>query len=107
MLIPANDFEVDDWMSSRITALRGVEGGYAIARASRRGISSVSDHFGRLLAEQRSSETIATLAATVPVARPGATAYARIGDAFGWTCVAALAVTYWLLRRSRPARISP
>jgi apolipoprotein N-acyltransferase len=85
-------------MSSRITALRGVEGGYAIARASRRGISSVSDRFGRLLAEQRSSATISTMSAAVPVAPAGATVYARAGDVFGWACAAAVALMYPLLR---------
>jgi predicted amidohydrolase len=53
MLVPAADFVVDAWMASRMTALRGVEGGYAIARTARTGSLTISDRYGRILAEQR------------------------------------------------------
>ena len=50
MLVPAWDFDRDGWMSdrltARLTALRGVESGFAIARSTRGGVSSVSDRFG-------------------------------------------------------------
>lgn len=46
MLVPANDFEVDDWLTARMTVLRGVESGFSIARAARGGgISFVSDSY--------------------------------------------------------------
>ena len=87
MLVLANDFEVDDWMTARMTALRGVEGGYSIARAARRGINFASDPYGRILAEHRSGRALSTLTATVPSGPVGPTIYSLIGDSFGWLCV--------------------
>lgn len=106
MLVPALDFDVDDKMAARMTALRGVEGGYSIARATRRGFSMVSDRYGRALAEHRSGRTLSTLTATVPDASAGPTVYATIGDAFGWLCVigwAALVFARFLKPSFRPA----
>lgn len=86
MLVPALDFDVDDEMAARMTALRGVEGGYSVARATRRGFSMVSDPYGRVLAEHRTGLALSMLTATVPGASAGPTVYAMIGDAFGWLC---------------------
>ena len=91
MLVLANDFEVDDWMTARMTALRGVEGGYSIARAARHGISFTGDPYGRILNEHRSGQALSTLTATVPSGARGPTLYSSIGDAFGWFCVVAWA----------------
>ncbi|WBH15859.1 nitrilase-related carbon-nitrogen hydrolase [Sphingomonas radiodurans] len=106
MLVPALDFDVDDEMAARITALRGVEGGYSIARATRRGFSMASDPYGRILAERRSGRALSTLTATVPTVSAGPTVYATIGDAFGWLCVvgwAALVLARFLKLLSPPA----
>ena len=52
MLVPAWDFDyLDGWMASRTTTMRGVENGYTIIRASREGLLTVSDAYGRILAE--------------------------------------------------------
>ena len=40
LLVPAWDFYVDAWWASRVAALRGVEGGYSVVRASREELSS-------------------------------------------------------------------
>lgn len=92
MLVPANDFEVDDWLTARMTVLRGVEGGFSITRAARHGISLVSDRHGRVIAERRSSATMGALVSRTPVDAGDATIYARFGDVFGWLCVLA-----WML----------
>lgn len=86
MLVPANDFEVDDWLTARMTVLRGVEGGSSIARAARQGISFVSDRYGRVIAERRSSATMGTLLTRTAVDPGDATIYTKFGDLFGWLC---------------------
>lgn len=92
MLVPANDFEVDDWLTARMTVLRGVESGFSIARAARGGgISFVSDRYGRIIAERRSDATMGILRSTSLIQFSGPTIYASVGDLFGWICVLVLA----------------
>jgi apolipoprotein N-acyltransferase len=91
MLVLANDFEVDDKMTANMTAMRGVEGGYAVVRSSRKGLSFVSDPFGRIMAQSRSKQQVQSLVVAVPTTIAGQTIYARIGDVFGWLCVILLA----------------
>lgn len=102
MLVPAWDFDyLDGWMASRITMVRGIENGYTIVRASREGLLTVSDAFGRVLAERKSSAMPgSSLLATVTVADPVQTLYTRIGNLFGWLSVAA-AVMFLLVGRGR------
>jgi apolipoprotein N-acyltransferase len=87
MLVPANDFEVDDWLTARMTVLRGVEDGSSIARAARHGISFVSDRYGRVIAERRSNAAMGALLARAPTDPGNATYYTVLGDLFGWGCV--------------------
>ena len=87
MIVPANDFNVDDWMTSRMTVLRGIESGFSIARSARNGISFVSDPYGRVLSERRSTKDLFTLETEVPEGLSHRTIYAVIGDLFGWLCV--------------------
>lgn len=88
MLVPAWDFVRDAWLSDRLTALRGVESGYAIVRATREGISSLSDSRGRILAEGMSSPGMTVVTGLAPTTR-APTLYGRVGNLFGWLCVAA------------------
>ena len=104
MLVLANDFDVDDRMAAAVTALRGIEGGYAIARSARHGLSFISDPYGRMVAERRSSAATGTLSARAPAALATPTLYARIGDLFGWTCVAAWLGLVLAMRRRRHRR---
>lgn len=94
MLVPAADFEhLDGWMAAHMTIARGVENGYTIARASRYGLLTVSDPYGRVLAETPSSPMPGSvLVATARVALPVPTLYTRIGNLFGWLCVVAAAL---------------
>jgi apolipoprotein N-acyltransferase len=88
MLVPGWDSGRDAWEHSRVAALRGVEGGYSIVRAARDGFLTISDSYGRVLDQERSSERpFAELEAKVPIGS-GMTVYDRIGDTFGWLALA-------------------
>jgi apolipoprotein N-acyltransferase len=102
MLVPAWDFDyLDGWMEARTTVVRGVENGYTIVRASREGLLTVSDPYGRILAEVPSSAMPGrSLLVTTVVAAQVSTLYTRIGNVFGWLCVAA-AIGFLLAGRGR------
>jgi len=106
MLVPAWDFDRDAWITARMTHMRGVENGFAVVRASRDGLLSISDAYGRELAVEPSAGLPgATLLRTVEVGGEVNTLYTRIGDLLGWVCVVAAA--FWLvaaIRRRRRAR---
>jgi apolipoprotein N-acyltransferase len=103
VLAPAWDFGTDGWLHSRMAVLRGVESGFALVRAARRGRLTVSDTRGRVLAEARSGASrTTTLLATVPVG-PVRTVYSRLGDWLGWLSVVLLAIAV-VPRRRREKR---
>jgi apolipoprotein N-acyltransferase len=92
MLVPAWDFDDDRVMHGHMAIMRGVEDGFAIARAARMGYLTVSDNRGRILAEITSdSAPFATLLAAVPSAHQP-TVFLTLGDWFGWTSIVALLV---------------
>jgi apolipoprotein N-acyltransferase len=100
MLVPAWDFVADGRLHARMALIRGVENGFALARAATAGRLTVSDRYGRVIAEAITSpEQPVTLVADVGL-RGGATLYARVGDAFAWLCAAStLGLLTWRLRR--------
>jgi apolipoprotein N-acyltransferase len=88
---------VNDWRSIRIAhfqmhAFRAIEAGLPIVRAASSGISGGFDPWGRVLGF---SDFFApgdrSLTVQLPIGGVR-TLYARIGDALGWLCVAALVV---------------
>lgn len=91
--VPAGDFGRDGWLHGRIAVMRGVENGFAVVRAAHKGLLTISDAQGRLVAKAADSPTaMSTLAATVALGS-GPTLYTRIGDVFAWlTVLATLAV---------------
>ncbi|MGK5044827.1 nitrilase-related carbon-nitrogen hydrolase [Janthinobacterium sp. GB4P2] len=104
MLVPAWDFQLDAWMGARMTMVRGVENGYAVLRAAREGVLTVSDVYGRVLAERASSAMPgSTLLAPLPVHPPVATWAGWLGPLFGWLCVALGVILLCLGRRAAPA----
>jgi apolipoprotein N-acyltransferase len=106
LLVPAWDFEADRWLHCRMAVMRGVEGGFSIARAAKQGLLTVSDSRGRVLAEERTDAApFATLTARIPVAHEG-TPYARYGDWLPWICfpVAAGSGICLLYRPRRPGQ---
>ena len=102
LLVPAWDFGTDSWLHSRMAILRGVESGFAIARAARDGTLTLSDDRGRVMAETPSNlGADAVLLGTLPL-RSDRTLYARWGNWFAWLDLAGLIVLSGLALR--PAR---
>jgi apolipoprotein N-acyltransferase len=94
VLVPAWDFAyLDGWLEARTTIFRGVENGYSIVRASREGLLTASDPYGRILDEVPSSVFPGrSMLVRVVVADPVPTLYTHIGNVFGWLCVIAAIV---------------
>jgi apolipoprotein N-acyltransferase len=93
LIVSASDFVADGWLHGRMAVLRGVEGGFSIARSADLGILTATDDRGRVLAEQNTviGPPLVTEVATVPV-RHDATIYSRFGDWFAWLCMGLLPV---------------
>ncbi len=92
MLTPAWDFVSDGEYHSRIAVLRGVEQGFSVIRTANQGRLTLSDPYGRIVAEAESSESpVTTLLADAPIGSVP-TVYRELGDAFGWACVVLVAV---------------
>lgn len=107
LLVPAWDFDTDDWVHSRIAILRGVESGFAIARAARDGQLTLSDDRGRVLAHANSVERNASVIGNLPL-RHTHTLYARWGNWFAWLVLALLSgllvLAFLKPRRTRPGQ---
>jgi apolipoprotein N-acyltransferase len=101
LLVPAWDFGIDGWLHSRMAIMRGVESGFAIARAARSGRLTLSDDRGRVVAEASSAQHDAELVGDLPL-HDTHTLYARWGDWFAWLDLAALLVLLGMALR--PAR---
>ena len=82
----------DGPLQSRVARLRAVEGGFALVRAAKEGVVTVSDAYGRARFATATSGA-PDVVAVVPVEPgPGATLYARAGDWFGHLCVGGAAL---------------
>ncbi|WP_078963364.1 nitrilase-related carbon-nitrogen hydrolase [Streptomyces durhamensis] len=105
MLVPAHDWKEYGGAHTGKAALAAVEGGYALFRQDAEGVSAAYDAQGQLLATGDYFTTgRQTTVANVPV-RGVTTVYDRIGDAFAWLCLAALAALTLtaVVRARRPA----
>jgi apolipoprotein N-acyltransferase len=103
LFAPAWDFGEDAWLHSRMAVTRGVENGMTIVRSARQGALTVSDPYGRVIAEGRTSgSSMVTVTAQLP-SRAVSTLYTRFGDWFAWVCVIMFAAgtAASCLRRSR------
>ena len=92
LLVPAWDFIVDGRMHSRMAVVRGIENGFAIARAAAGGKLTVSDAYGRIIAEKTTSETEPVMLTAQIGLSSGGTLYSKLGDVFAWLCVCAAIV---------------
>jgi apolipoprotein N-acyltransferase len=93
LLVPGWDFQMDRLYHGHMAIMRGVESGFAIARAARGGYLTVTDNRGRIIAEaQSNSAPFATLTASVPAVHDR-TIYLMLGDWFAWFALAALVFT--------------
>lgn len=90
LLVPASDFTVDGWLHSLMAIMRGVESGFALARAAHAGRLTLSDDRGRVVAEASSERRDAALVGDLPL-RETHTLYTQWGDWFAWLNLAALA----------------
>ncbi|KLD62045.1 apolipoprotein N-acyltransferase [Dyella japonica] len=90
LLVPAWDFSIDGWLHGRMAIMRGVESGFAVARAPRSGRLTLSDDRGRVVAEASSEQHDAELVGDLPL-RETHTLYSRWGDWFVWLSLLGLA----------------
>jgi apolipoprotein N-acyltransferase len=91
LLVPAWDFDRDAWLHSRMAVLRGIETGLPVVRAARSGAVTVSDAYGRVLADDRDAGRTGSSAVAATPAPAPITVYARFGDWFAWLCALATA----------------
>jgi apolipoprotein N-acyltransferase len=102
LLVPAWDFGEDGEYAARLSAVRGVETGMPMLRAAREGMLTISDGYGRVVAEKASAPMPGvTLLGSVPVPVSSPTLYGRTGDVFGWLCTAAVVLMLMLGYRRR------
>jgi apolipoprotein N-acyltransferase len=101
LAVTAWDFVSDGRLHSRMAILRGVVNGFAMARAAQEGLLTVTDGYGRVLAERSTSAAPEVLLTADLPPGPGPTLYTRYGDWFGWLNVAALVALLAAVRLSR------
>lgn len=95
LFVPAWDFIKDAWLHSRMAILRGVENGYAIARAARQGQLTISDYRGKVLYEaSTANNNAASLIGRIPLHTTN-TIYSKFGDWFGFAI--AVASVYFIV----------
>ena len=89
LAVPAWDFGADAWFHARDAVLRSVENGVPMARSARDGLLTLNDRYGRVVTKAPTVAGFTTVVGDLPLAgRGGATLYDRIGDVFGWLCLA-------------------
>lgn len=102
LLVPAWDFGRDGRMHSRMAVVRGVENGFGIARAAAAGRLTVSDRYGRIVAEETTSSDRAVRVVSTVGLRGGGTLYLRAGDLFAWLCIAGtILLVVWRIEARR------
>jgi apolipoprotein N-acyltransferase len=75
--VPAWDFDSDGWWHARLAIMRGVENGFAVARAANDGLLTLTDAYGRVLGRKASAEGgMVVMQGDLPRG-PGVTLYAR------------------------------
>jgi apolipoprotein N-acyltransferase len=100
VVLPSSDWRGIDPIHAQMAAVRAIEGGYSIVRATRSGLSLAADAYGRVRGWHSAFDVGArTMVADVP-ARRARTPYAALGDAFGWLNIAASVVALAYAARS-------
>ncbi|GHD67647.1 hypothetical protein [Jeongeupia chitinilytica] len=87
LVVPAWDFDVDAWVRARLAVLRGIECGLPVLRSARNGLLTISDPYGRIVAETASTAAITSVSAPLPAALPAPTLYTRGGRHFDLLCL--------------------
>ena len=87
LLVPAWDFDDDNWLHARMAIMRGVESGFSLARSAKEGLLTISDDRGGVLAYRSSNAApFSSLVGRVPV-HHSETFYVHFGDWFAWCCI--------------------
>lgn len=85
LLVPAWDFQADNWQHSRMALLRGVENGFTIIRAAKEGNQTITDPYGRIIKEsifnKNKNESMVTAKFQVNKIN---TLYSKYGNWFCW-----------------------
>jgi apolipoprotein N-acyltransferase len=89
MLVPAWDFGRDGRWHSRMAVVRAVEDGFALARTAVEGRLTISDRYGRIVAEATTSREKPVVVAAEVGLKSGRTIYVLLGDFFAWLVVGA------------------
>ncbi len=96
LIVSANDWQAIKHLHLQMHVFRAIENGVSLVRAAASGISAAVDSRGRVLnISDYFTAGDRTMTADLPVERVP-TLYAKIGDAFAWLCVVALAATFVL-----------
>lgn len=101
---PAWDFVRDASLHARMAVLRGVESGFGLVRTAQQGLLTVSDAYGRIVAEKSSAEGPEVLLVAEAPLGPGGTFYSRWGDIFDFLAPGLLLGLLLAAWRARPAR---
>jgi apolipoprotein N-acyltransferase len=84
LIVGADDFGLDGWMHARQAIMRGVENGAAVVRIASRGLATISDENGRVLARAPVEKPgFVSVVADVPLGQSN-TIYKQFGDLFAW-----------------------
>ncbi len=101
LIIPASDWKEMTLLAAKTAIVRGVENGSNVIRHANKGISTVSDDKGNMLArtDYFQSDT-KTLSAQV-IMKGRFTLYSYIGDLFVYLCIAYLAGSFVIPKMKR------
>ena len=92
LLSPAHDWKALDPLHGQMSAFRAIENGITVIRQADKGLSLISDPYGRTLATtDHFTSDDHTMVAQVPV-KGVRTVYSIIGDLFGWLFVGGFVV---------------
>ncbi len=104
LAVPSWDFVRDGRLHARMAVVRGVENGFALARVAQQGLLTLSDAYGRIVAETPSSASPDAMLVAELSPGPGRTLYTRTGDWLGWISVALLPVLLGMCATNRSKR---
>jgi len=102
--VPAWDFDRDAVWHAHLAIMRGVENGFAVARAANDGLLTISDAYGRVLGVKKTADG-GMVSLRGDIARgPGQTLYGRIGDSLAYICLALSVLLLAVAAFAKPER---
>ena len=90
MLDPSNDWRAIDPWHTQMASFRAIEQGFNLVRHTSQGLSAAFDYQGRRLAAMDHYQTTDYAMVSQVPTRGVRTIYSRVGDWFGWVCLAGL-----------------